>query len=149
MFFLEQIADDRGLLLPAVQVAAHGLDHFALVGRAALAQRIGLDILIEQLVRVELGAIARQQYQAQLRRVGLHKALDDARLVNRMAVHDQTDLARDLLEQSAQKLNEQRRPEFALEDHKGQGAFVVMAEIMLQPKRCPVARISGVWPAGA
>ena len=56
VFFLEQIADDRGLLLPAVQVAAHGPDHFALVGRPALAQRIGLDVLIEQLVWIELGA---------------------------------------------------------------------------------------------
>lgn len=61
--FLEQVTNDRGLLLPAVQVAAHGLDHFALVGRPALAQRIGFDILVEQLVRVELGAVARQHYQ--------------------------------------------------------------------------------------
>ncbi len=55
MFFLEQIADDRGLLLPAVQVAVHDLDHLAPVGGPALAQRFGLDILIEQLVRIELG----------------------------------------------------------------------------------------------
>ena len=62
MFFLEQIADERGLFLAAVQMAAHGPDHFTLVGRADLALRIGLDILSEQLVRVEFGAIARQQY---------------------------------------------------------------------------------------
>lgn len=32
---------------------------------------------------------------------------------------------------------------------KAKAPLLVMAEIMLQPKRYPVARISGVWPAGA
>ncbi len=101
MVFLEQIADDRGLL-------AGGCT--ALTISPLLAGRLLPSALV---YRIEFGAIARQRYQAQPRRAGSHKPLDDARLVNRMAVHDQTDLALDLLEQSAEKTHEQRRPEFS------------------------------------
>ena len=57
MLLAEQVADDVGLLLPAVEMRAHSAEELGLVGRAALAQRVGLDILVEQLIRVDLRAV--------------------------------------------------------------------------------------------
>ena len=74
MFFEEQVSDHSGLLLTTMQMAAHGGDHLGLVGRSALAQGIGLYILIEQLVRVQFRAVAGQADQAKAIRIVLHEA---------------------------------------------------------------------------
>jgi hypothetical protein len=39
MLFVKQVANDLGLLLPAMEMAAHGGDHLNPIGRAALAQK--------------------------------------------------------------------------------------------------------------
>ena len=65
MFFLEQVANHVRLLLSTMQVASDVPDHFLFAGRTALAQRVGLHVLIQQLVRVQLGAVARQSDQTQ------------------------------------------------------------------------------------
>jgi hypothetical protein len=43
---------------------AHGADELGRVDRAALAQRVGFNILVEQLIRVELRAVGRLNPQA-------------------------------------------------------------------------------------
>jgi hypothetical protein len=52
MLFLEEIANHVRLLLPTMQMTTNRADHFRLSGRSAFAERIGLDILVEQLVRI-------------------------------------------------------------------------------------------------
>ena len=65
MLFLEQIPNDLRLLLAAMEMAAQAGDHLRLVGRSTLAQGVGLDVLVEQLVGVQFGAVAGQPDQAQ------------------------------------------------------------------------------------
>ena len=75
MLFEGQVFDHSGLLLATMQMPAHGGDHLGLVGRPALTQGIGLHILIEQLVRVQFGAVAGQADQAQALRIVHHEAV--------------------------------------------------------------------------
>jgi hypothetical protein len=63
VLFLEQVADHVRLLLPTMQMTANAVDHLRLAGRPALAERTGFHILVEQLVRIELGAISWQLNQ--------------------------------------------------------------------------------------
>ncbi|WP_321899797.1 hypothetical protein [Paraburkholderia heleia] len=42
------------LLLPAMQMKSHALDHVGLAGQPALAYRVGFHILIEQFVGGQL-----------------------------------------------------------------------------------------------
>ena len=60
MLFFKQVLDKRRLLLAPMQMAAHGGDHFGSVGWSALAQGVGLDVLVEQLIGVKLGAVAHE-----------------------------------------------------------------------------------------
>src|SRR5258706_2260328 len=55
MRFAEQVANDVRLLLPTVKMRSHSADELGLVGRTALAQRVGIDILVEQLVGLSSG----------------------------------------------------------------------------------------------
>src|SRR5882762_152741 len=114
MLFEEQVSDYPGLLLATMQMAAHGGDHLDLVGRSALAQGIGLHILIEQLVRVQFGAVAGQADQAKTIRVVRHEAFGGERAMHWMAVHDQIELALDLSEQALHELDEHRILKLAL-----------------------------------
>ena len=65
MLFLKQVLDKRRLLLAPMQMAADGGDHLGSVGWPALAQGVGLDVLVEQFIGVKLWAVAGQDDQAQ------------------------------------------------------------------------------------
>ena len=78
MFFLEQVLDKRRLLLAPMQMTAQRGHHLSSVGRSALAQGVGLDVLVEQLIAVKLRTVAGQDDQVQSFRVGSHKALGKA-----------------------------------------------------------------------
>ena len=73
MTLLEEIANNLRLLLTAMQMTTHGFDHLRFVGRPTFAQRIGLHVLVEQFVGIELGAISGQPDQAKFVGVGLLK----------------------------------------------------------------------------
>ena len=66
MPFTEQVLDNPWLLLSPMQMAAHDAHELRLVPGPTLSHRIGLDILVEQLIRVEFRAIAGQQDQSQV-----------------------------------------------------------------------------------
>ena len=87
MLFEEQVSDHSGLLLATRQMAARGGDYLGLIGRSALAQGSGLRILIEQLVRVQFGAVAGQADQANAIRVVLHEAFGGDRAMHGMTVY--------------------------------------------------------------
>ncbi len=65
MFFLKQILDHMRLLLSAVKMATQAGHHLRFVGWPALSQGVSLDVLIEQLIRVQFGAVAGQTNQPQ------------------------------------------------------------------------------------
>ena len=56
MLFLEEISYHLGLPLAATQVSANGRYHFSAVAGTTFAQTIGLDVLVEQFIRIELRA---------------------------------------------------------------------------------------------
>ena len=58
MFSLKVLSDNVGLLLVALQEAPGVSDQFFLVLCSLPARRVTLDILIQQLIRVQLWAIA-------------------------------------------------------------------------------------------
>src|SRR5881392_247821 len=60
MLFLKQVLDKRRLLLAPMQMATDGGDHLGSVGWPALAQGVGLDVLVEQFIGVKLWAVAGQ-----------------------------------------------------------------------------------------
>ncbi|KWN22022.1 hypothetical protein WT83_04950 [Burkholderia territorii] len=57
MFLVEQVTNQVRFLLPPMQTAPDIPDHFRFVGRAALAKRIGFRVLIQQLIRAQLGTV--------------------------------------------------------------------------------------------
>lgn len=118
MLFEEQVSDHSGLLLATMRVAAHGGDHLGLVGRPALAQGIGLHILIEQFVRAQFWAVAGQADQAKAMRVVRHEAFGGDRAMHWMTVHNQIELAFGLAQQTPHELDEQRILKLALKHHE-------------------------------
>ncbi|KVQ03688.1 hypothetical protein WJ95_23915 [Burkholderia ubonensis] len=76
-----------------MQVPADRADHVRLTGRSVLAQRVRLDVLIEQFVRIQFGAVARQADQSQALRVLRDEFLDGGGPMHRMSVNDQVGLA--------------------------------------------------------
>ncbi|KVP34829.1 hypothetical protein WJ88_00150 [Burkholderia ubonensis] len=91
MFLVKQVANRVRFLLPTMQMAADIPDHFRFVGRAALAERIGFHVPIQQLVRVQLGTVAWQPDQAQAIGVRGDELLDRYGAVDRMPIDDQVD----------------------------------------------------------
>jgi hypothetical protein len=66
VFTVEVAGDELGSALRGAQVGAGVADQLVLGVRAAAAERVGLDVLVEQLSGVELGAIAGQELQLDL-----------------------------------------------------------------------------------
>src|SRR5579863_5709748 len=124
MILTKQVSDDLRLLLPSMQMAAYASHEFCPVGRPALAEPVGLDVLVQQLVGIQLRAVARHPYEPQSRLVLVYKALGLAGFVHRVPVHDQIDPAVELLEQPLHELHKDGRFELALEYHEGQGSLV-------------------------
>lgn len=75
----EQVPDHVWLLLATVQMLADRPHQRGPIARPALPHRVGLHVLVQQLVRVQLWAVAWQSDQAQPRRVLGHECLDAPR----------------------------------------------------------------------
>ncbi|KVD68227.1 hypothetical protein WI88_32940 [Burkholderia ubonensis] len=115
-------------LLPTMQATPNFPDHVRFVGRAALAERVGFHVLIQQLIWVQLGTITRQPNQAQAISVLGDELLDSNGPVDRMTNDDQIDLPDSLLEQVLQEFNEPRVLERAAEDNEVGSPRLVMTE---------------------
>src|SRR5689334_11229370 len=103
-----------------MQMTANAVDHLRLAGGSSLAERIGLYVLVEQLVRIELRAISRQLNQTQTLSMIGNESPDCPGPVHGMAVDNQIDLVRGLFEHALQEFDKRGVPEFALEDHEVQ-----------------------------
>ena len=66
MFAVEVAGDELGAALGGAQVGAGVADQLVLGAGAAAAERVRLDVLVEELGRVELGAVAGQELQLDL-----------------------------------------------------------------------------------
>jgi hypothetical protein len=104
------------LFLPAMQMATNAVNHLGFVGRPALAHRVRLHILVQQLVGVQFRAVSRQANRAQALGVVSHKLRHGTRSMHRMSIDDQVDFAGRLLEQALHEFDEHRVLELPLED---------------------------------
>jgi len=110
--------------LSASQIRPHSAHHFRLILWALLTHRIGLDILVQKLVRIQLRAVAGQVEQPNLFPALVYPMLGASGPMHRMAIHNQKHLPRILLDQPAKKLDHYLRRESLFEYHKGQSAPV-------------------------
>jgi hypothetical protein len=76
VFFFEVAGDDVGAALGGAQVGAGVTDQLVLAVWTASAERVGLDVLVEQLGRVELGRVAGQELEFDLLGVSLDPGAD-------------------------------------------------------------------------
>ena len=119
MLFLEQPADQGRLLLATVQMAANPGHQLGAIGRSALSEGVGLDVLVEQLVGIELRAVPGQMDQAKPFPVVGDEAPGAGRAVHRMAVDDQIDPPRGLPQEPFHEVDEAAAVEPSPEHHEG------------------------------
>ena len=132
-----------------MQVAAQAGDHFRLVGRLARAQGVGLDVLVEQYVRVQFRALAGQTDQTQPLCVFLDELLGRRRAMHRVAIDGQVKLAPDLSERAPHELEEHRVLELPLEHHEGQLAAIGDRRDHVAAKALALCPHQGRAPIGA
>lgn len=116
--FLEQVANDVGLLRSPMEMPADRRHYFGTILWTTLPQRVGLDVLVGPFLRIEFRAALRELNQADVVGVGGAKLLRDTRTRHRMPVCDEIDLAARLLPEAAYDLDERRRAEGPVKDTK-------------------------------
>ena len=57
MFFIEVVPHDVGLFLAPSQIATHVPHQFGLIAGATTANRVALDVLVEDLVRIQFRTV--------------------------------------------------------------------------------------------
>src|SRR5271165_2620549 len=112
-----KVAFDKGAVgLGAAQVGANVADHLFSIQRASAADGVGFDVLVEILVGIEFGAVARQKVNSQGGAAAFEPAQGCLGHMDRMTVDDQEDFAPVLAQQSAKEFQEDRHSEALLED---------------------------------
>jgi hypothetical protein len=101
-----------------LMIDADVADHFLSVQRAGAAHGVGLDVLIEILVRIELRAVAGQKVNAQDIAMAFEPAGRGFGHMHRMAVDDQENFPPVLAQQPAQESQKDDGGETLLEDHE-------------------------------
>lgn len=97
--------------------------HFPLIPRTLPPYRVGLDVLVEQFVRVELRTVSGQEVNSELS-VPSYPLYRFLRNMNGVPVDDQKDPARVLPDKTFQEIEKQRRRKSSLEDSEGQCATI-------------------------
>ena len=105
-------------LLRAAQVASDIGYQIGLVNGSSTPYRIGLYVLVQQLVGVQLRAVRRKEIQLDLPPFAFEPTRRLASLVRRVLVHDQNYLSADLSHKPLQKPGEHPRIEPLLEHHE-------------------------------
>src|SRR5712692_10387410 len=94
-----------GVVLRTPQVAPQVFLHLRLVARTPPAQGVGLHVLIEQFVRVQVRAVAREEKEMNLLPVACHPSLQMFGHMHRMFVDDEKDLASGMPDEPSQEHN--------------------------------------------
>jgi hypothetical protein len=102
--------------------------------------------MVEQLHRVQLRAVARQEVQLDALGMASNPAADRLGPVHPMAIHDQVDLLPAPIAQQPTNTGPLKAPT----NSRNQSIPALeMALIMLTRNRLPVPLMTGVWPTGA
>jgi len=125
--FLKEVADDVRLLLAATKVRAGVRDHLGLITRPLPAHGL-LCVLVEHLVGIELGAVARHEAEFEFRSsfpLGIDPAGNLRRLVSWVGVDDEDDLpAVRRLQELPEEPDEDISVEAAGEHHEPESAEI-------------------------
>ena len=116
VLFAKQVLDHPRLLLPAQEMAAHSGHHLGAISRPTFAQRGGVDILIQQSIRIEFGAVALQLNQSKVGRLLRHEVFRKPRPMHGMAIYKQVHLPGTLQPQAPPDVDEHRCAKPALKD---------------------------------
>lgn len=111
-------------VLGAPEEAADVADQLPLGPWALTPHGVGLDVLVEEFVRVELGAVAGQEVEPDPSRPAPHPACHGLGDMHGVPIHDHEDLPVSLAHEPVQEADEHPRGEAAPEDHKRQLAPV-------------------------
>jgi hypothetical protein len=90
---IKEADQDRWLTLATTQIPVQLIAELSRRAGTTPARSIRLDVLVEQLHRVELGAVAGQNVQLDPLGVASNPGADQLGPVHGMAIHDQVDLA--------------------------------------------------------
>ena len=102
---LKIISDNLRSVLSASQIRPNLLQHFRLIVRALPTHRIGLDILIEKFVRIQLRTVPRQVEQPEVLSMPMNPAFDLSGTMHRMTIHNQKNFLPVLLDYLPKKLD--------------------------------------------
>ena len=106
-----------GFALGSADVASDDAAHVPAVDGSLAADGVGLHVLVEELVRVQLRALGREKERLGLRRVSFEPALRPRGLVDRVPVDDE-DFSSCVSYQASEELREYGRVELLLEEHE-------------------------------
>ena len=107
-----------GFALNSADVASDDAAHVPAVDGSLAADGVGLHVLVEELVRVQLRALGREKERLGLRRVSFEPALRPRGLVDRVPVDDDEDLSSCVSYQASEELPEYGRVELLIEEHE-------------------------------
>src|SRR5664280_3198657 len=141
---MEVAGDESGLTLAAAQVATQAAEHVSEVARALAAESVGLNVVVEHLGGVELGAVAGQVVQLDQLRVSGDPVAHDPSAVGWVPVHDEHDLlALGLVAEAFEEVQEDRSGEALLKDPEAQRAGVAHGGDHVGPKALTCALDDG------
>ena len=137
---LEVTLDDVGSALGVAEIVFEIGDQFRFAGGALAADGVGLDVVVQVLVGVQFGAVARQEEQADPTPVGVQPVARRRRAMHRMPIHDQEHAPPPLTQQPPAEADEHFGVERALEDQEAQMAAVGDARHQIGPEPLPRTR---------
>lgn len=109
-----------GSALGTPQVTSHVSHHLRFVARTPPPNGVRLDVLIEQLVWIEIRAVAGQENEANLPPMACHPVLDATGRMDWMLVDDEKDFAASMPDQPLQEREKYETCEILVEDHECQ-----------------------------
>jgi hypothetical protein len=149
MLFVEVVSDNIWPLLSASQLAAHVRDHLGLVRGPASVKCVVLDVIVEQLVGVELGAVVGKVKELNLLNMLGSLNLNQIGPVDGMPVDDHEDLPLGLFHKAVQEVQEHPHPEAVTEDHEAQVSAVCRGRDHVRRKPLLCHRYHRRLPLGA
>jgi len=124
MFFSKVTRNDVRSVLGAAEVGPNLPHHFFQIEGTLTANCIGLDILIEKLVRIQFGTVGGQEEHTDAVGVAIQPALEFAGAMDGMAIYDEEHLAFRMPQQAAKETDHHLGREALLEHHERQLAPV-------------------------
>ena len=106
--------------LSAPEEMAHISNEFRFVSGTLSPNRIGFDVLVEQLIWIQFRAIARQEEEANLPAMQIRPAFYGGRNMHRMSIYNEEGFSPAVANQPPQEGYKHRRVEPSVKDHECQ-----------------------------